>query len=115
MTAALERVGNFAVMDFQRQPFGDGGFAHAGVANVDRIVLAPPAQHVNGSFDLVVAADQRIDLAPARFLDQIDGKRFQRIDPSRRTVAVFIVISSSSSAGDAGSSSPPIFDTPWET
>ena len=47
------------------RPFGDRGLADAGVADEQRIVLLPPAQHLDGAIDLGVAADQRVDLAVA--------------------------------------------------
>ena len=46
-----------------RQPLDDGGLADARVADEQRVVLAPPRQHVQRPLDLRLPADQRIDLA----------------------------------------------------
>ena len=53
----------------QRQPLGDRGLADAGLADEQRVVLAAAAQDLDHALELVLAADQRIDLAfraPAR-------------------------------------------------
>ena len=55
----------------QARPFGDRGLAHAGLADEQRIVLAPAAQDLDHALDFVLAADQRIDLAVARELVQV--------------------------------------------
>ena len=57
----FQRIRHLAVMNLHRQSLGDRRFADAGVADIDRIVFAPPAQHVNRPFDLVVASDERVD------------------------------------------------------
>ena len=49
-------------MDAQRQPFGQRGLAHAGLADQQRVVLAPAAEHLNHALELERPADQRIDL-----------------------------------------------------
>ena len=58
-----ERLRDLAVGDPQRQPLDQGGLADARVADVDRVVLPPPLEDVEGAQDLLVAADQRIDAA----------------------------------------------------
>ena len=65
--------------DPARQAFGDRGLADAGLADEQRIVLLPAAQHLDGAVDLGLAADQRIDLAFARFLVEVDAIGFERI------------------------------------
>ncbi len=75
----LEHVGHFAVHDAPRQTFGDRGLADAGVADEQRVVLLPAAQHLDGAVDLGVAADQRVDLALARLLVEVDAIGVQRI------------------------------------
>jgi hypothetical protein len=52
--------------DAPGQALGDGGLADAGLADQQRVVLAPTAQHLDHAFDLEFAPDQRIDLALAR-------------------------------------------------
>ena len=67
-----------AVDDLARQPLGDRGLADAGVADQQRVVLAPPAEHLDAALDLEVAADQRIDVPPPRLLVQVDAVLLQR-------------------------------------
>ena len=57
-----ERGRHVAQLDQARQPLGDRGFAHAGVADQDRVVLVAPAQDLLHARQLLRAADQRIDL-----------------------------------------------------
>ena len=58
-----QQLGHVALVDPAREPFGDRGLADAGLADQQRIVLAPAAQHLDHALELVLAADQRIDLA----------------------------------------------------
>ena len=74
-----QHVGHFAVDDAARQPFGNRGLADAGIADEQRIVFRPAAQHLNGAADLGVAADQRIDLAVARLLVEVDAVSIESI------------------------------------
>ena len=59
--AVGQHLGHLALDDQARQPFGDRGLADAGLADVQRIVLAAAAQDLDGALDLELAADQRID------------------------------------------------------
>ena len=56
------------------EAFDDRGLADAGLAGQDRVVLAAAHQDVDDLADLLVAADDRIDLALARPLGQVDGE-----------------------------------------
>jgi hypothetical protein len=56
-------LGHVALRDAPGQAFRDRGLAHAGLAHQQRVVLAPAAQDLDDALDLVLAADQRIDLA----------------------------------------------------
>ena len=58
-----QHVRHLAVDDAARQPLRDRGLADAGLADEQRIVLLPPAEHLDGAADLGLAADQRVDLA----------------------------------------------------
>ncbi len=62
----LEDLRHIALDDAPRQAFGDGGLAHAGLADQQRVVLAAAAQHLDHALDLGLATDQRIDLAVLR-------------------------------------------------
>ncbi len=70
------------------RPFGDGGLAHAGLADQQRIVLAAAAQHLDDALELVLAADQRIDLAGLGERDQVDRVGVER---ALRLAAVLVV------------------------
>ena len=59
----LSDVGHVAGDDAQRQALDQRGLADAGLADQDRVVLAAPGQDVDHLADLVVAAEDRVDLA----------------------------------------------------
>ena len=75
----LQRGRHVAAREPQREAFDDGGFADARLAGEDRIVLPAAHQDVDDLPDLLVAADDRIDLAFARLLGQIDGESLERL------------------------------------
>ncbi len=70
----LENLRHIVFDDAPRQAFGDGGFAHAGLADQQRIVLAPAAQGLDDALQFEFAPDQRIDLAGQRL-----GVEIQRV------------------------------------
>ena len=73
-----QHLGHLVLDDHAREPLGDRGLADAGLADVQGIVLAPPAQDLDGALDLELAADQRIDLALARGLVEVGGVLLER-------------------------------------
>ena len=75
----LQHIRHFAVDDAAGEPFGDRGLADAGFADIERIVLLPPAQHLDGAVDLGLAADQRIDLAVLGLLVEVDAIGLERV------------------------------------
>ena len=77
--AVLEAVGHVAIGDAQRQPFGDRGLADAGIADQHRIVLGAAGEDLDGAADLLVAADDRIELAVARGLGEVARELLQRV------------------------------------
>ena len=76
--ATRENVGHAAFDDPARESFGDRGLAHAGLADQQRIVLAPAAQRLHHALELALAPDQRIDLARERQRIQVHGVGFER-------------------------------------
>ena len=70
----LQRLRHVAGNDAAREPFHDRGFAHAGLADENRIVFRPAREHLHDAADFVVAADHRIDLPAARALGQVAGR-----------------------------------------
>jgi hypothetical protein len=73
-----EDFGHVVLRDAPGQALGDGRLAHAGLADQQRVVLAAAAQHLDDALDLVLAADQRIDLAVARHLVEVLRELVQR-------------------------------------
>ena len=86
----LEHRRHLALLDLEREPFGDGGLADARLADEERVVLAAPAEHLDRALELGRAADQRIDLALLRALEQVrrrsvlSGSRDGAARPRRR-------------------------------
>src|SRR6185437_9440735 len=59
----FQHLGHLALDDAARQAFRQRGLAHAGLAHVQRVVLAPAAEYLDRALDFFLAADQRVDLA----------------------------------------------------
>uniref|UniRef100_A0A0N4ZD53 PE-PGRS family protein n=1 Tax=Parastrongyloides trichosuri TaxID=131310 RepID=A0A0N4ZD53_PARTI len=76
----LQAFRHVAVDDAQGQALDDGGLADAGLADQDGVVLGATGQHLDGAADLLVAADDGVDLAVARGLGQVAGVAFQRVE-----------------------------------
>ena len=55
--------GHVAADDALRQPLDDRRLADARLADQHRVVLGAPRQHLDDAADLLVAADDRIELA----------------------------------------------------
>src|SRR3546814_6623810 len=73
-----QHLGHVALDDLAREAFGDGGLADAGIAHIERVVLAAAAQDLDRAVDFGAAADQRIDLAALRLLVEVDGELVER-------------------------------------
>src|SRR3546814_20741732 len=54
-----------ALDDLARQPLGNGGFAHAGIAHIERVVLRTAAEDLDCAVDFRSAADECIDIPAA--------------------------------------------------
>ena len=59
----LQVLRDVAAHDALGQPFDDRGLAHARLADEHGVVLGPPAEDLDHAPDLLVAADDRIELA----------------------------------------------------
>ncbi len=75
----LQHLGHIALDDLAREALGDRRLADAGVADEQRVVLLAAAQHLNGAHNLFLAADQRVDLAVARLLVEVDAVCVKRV------------------------------------
>ena len=72
-------VGDVAVDDAAGEAFDDGGFADAGLADEDRVVLGAAREHLDDAANLLVAADDRIELAAAGELGEVFGVFLERL------------------------------------
>ena len=75
----LEPFGHVAVDDALGQSLDQGGLAHAGLADQHRVVLGAAGEHLDDAADLVVAADDRVELAAARLLGEVAAVLLQRL------------------------------------
>src|SRR6267143_100524 len=67
----LRYSADVAVDDLLRQSFDDGRLADARLADEHRIVLGPAAEHLLHPLELVLAADERIELILHRRLGKV--------------------------------------------
>ena len=77
--SVLQALRDLAVHDAERKPLDDGGLTDAGLADQDRVVLGAALQDLDGAADLVVASDDRIELALAGPCREIDGIFLERL------------------------------------
>ena len=64
----LEALGHVAAHDALGEPLDDGRLADARLADQHRVVLRPTGQDLDDAADLLVAADDRVELARPRLL-----------------------------------------------
>ena len=74
-----QALGHLAVDDAQREALDDRGLADAGLADQHGVVLGATLQHLDRAADLVVAADDRVELALLRTLGQVDRVFLERL------------------------------------
>ena len=67
----LERLGHVAAHDVLREALDDGRLADAGLADQHRVVLGAAGQHLHDPLDLLLAPDDRVELAVARRLREV--------------------------------------------
>ncbi len=70
----LEGLGHLALDDVLGQALDDGGLADAGLADEDRVVLGAAGQHLHDPLDLLLATDDRVELALAGSLGQVSAE-----------------------------------------
>ena len=75
----LETFGDVAVHDALRESFDDRRLADAGLADEHRIVLRAAREHLNDAADLLVAADDGIELAFARGVGEVARVALERL------------------------------------
>ena len=80
---ALEGLGHVVGHDALGQALDDGGLAHAGLADEDRVVLGAARQDLHDALDLFLAADDRVELAVAGQLGQVAAELVEhRVSPT---------------------------------
>ena len=77
--AVLQALGDVARDDPLGQALDDRRLADARLADQDRVVLGPAAEHLDHAADLGVAADDRVHLALAGQLDQVAAVPLERL------------------------------------
>ena len=70
---AHEACRDVALDDSPRKALNDSGLADAWLADENRVVLRAAREHLDGAAHLLVAADDRVDLALARTRGQVDA------------------------------------------
>src|SRR5262249_60537085 len=75
--------------DAARKPLRDRRLADAGIAHEQRVVLLPPAEHLDGALDFRAAADQRVYPPCPGLLVQVYAIDFERIGAALLFVAAF--------------------------
>ncbi len=74
-----QRFRHLAFDDALGQSFGNRGFADAWIADIERVVLGAAAKYLDGTVDLVVATDQRIDASVSGLVVEVDAIGLQSI------------------------------------
>ena len=77
-TLALERLGHITLHDPVREAFGDGRLADAGLADERRIVLRAPGEDLDDPLDLLLAADDRVELLCLRHRREVHAELIER-------------------------------------
>ena len=75
----LQALGHVALDDAPGEALDDRGLADAGLADEHRVVLGAARQHLDDAADLVVAADDRVELALARRLGEVAAVLLERL------------------------------------
>jgi hypothetical protein len=75
----FEALGHVAIDDALREALDNRGLADPRLADQYRVVLGAAGQDLDRAADLLVAADDRVELAFARRLGQVAGVFFERV------------------------------------
>ena len=79
----VQHVRDVALVDAEREAFGERRLPHSGFTHQERVVLAAPAKHLNHALDLERPAYERIDLPRRRSRHQVGGIGLQRVRRGR--------------------------------
>ena len=75
--AVLQGLGHVAGHDPLGQTLHDGGLAHPGLADQDRVVLGAAREHLHDPPDLLVPADDRVELAQPGQIGEVAAEFLQ--------------------------------------
>ena len=76
---ALQRLGDVAGDDPLREALDDRGLADAGLADQHGVVLRPAREHLDHAADLLVAADDRVELPALGGLGEVAAELRERL------------------------------------
>ena len=77
----LEPLRHVALDDADGDAFGDGRLAHTRLANEHRVVLGAAREDLQHTANLLVAPDDRVDLAPPGEVVEVACEALQRLIP----------------------------------
>ncbi len=83
---ALQPLRHVLLDDALGEAFDDGRLADARLADEDGVVLGAPRQHLHDAADLVVAADDRVELVVAGGLRQVAAVLLQGLERALRVL-----------------------------
>ena len=83
----LEAFGHVAAFDAAREPLDNRGLADAGLSDEHGVVLRAAGEHLDDAANLLVAADDRVELLLARHPRQIAPVLLQRLVRAFRVLA----------------------------
>ncbi len=75
--AVAQQLGDVAIDDQLGQALDDGGLADAGLAEQDGVVLGAAAEDLDDALDLVLPADDRVELALAGQFGEVAAEAVQ--------------------------------------
>ena len=75
---ADEHLRDRPLHDLLRKSFHDGGLAHAGLADQDRVVLRAPREDLDDPLDLLLTADHRVQLVLPRKGGEVTAELVKR-------------------------------------
>jgi hypothetical protein len=79
-TLVFEYLGDIAEDDAAGEAFDDGGLAYAGFTDEDGVVLGAAGEDLDDAANLLIAADDRIELAASREFGEVFAVLFQGLE-----------------------------------
>ena len=98
----LQSVLQIAFEEARRKPFGHGRLADPGFTDEHRVVLAPTAQHLDRSLQLLGTPDERVEQTLPRPSRQVQAVGAKRIASRDRAIAIGARFAAARGAGAVG-------------